>query len=335
MKRIALLFPGQGSQTVGMAKDLVTSFPYIRPLFEEADRLLQMSLSNVMFNSPMDELKQTEITQPAVLLHSYSILKILEQELIATPIDNRVDFVLGHSLGEYTSLLAARSITFEQCLPLVHHRGQLMKQMKQGKMAAVLSRDDMLTPGSTLDRIKEYTQQLYRQDPVNDICDVSNINSPNQIVISGTVSGVDKTMSMLKEQRLCRSIKQLEVSAAFHSKLMLPCSQEFESKHLNNINFKRPNYQVISNVTSRPYIEAADIKPLLSRQLVETVNWVSSIQYCLDGWKSKEAETGNAGHLFVEIGPSSVLTQLLKQISPQSEYINISTTEDIRKFIKM
>eukprot|EP01133_Synstelium_polycarpum_P003740 gene3740-4314_t len=184
-------------------------------------------------------------------------MKILEKELSFTGDDAKsnsgrfnIDFMLGHSLGEYSALLAARSIEFPEALSLVRTRGLLMKQAKQGTMAALLSKENMLLNGS-FDKIQQAAQSMYEEDQ-QDICGLSNINSPSQVVISGTESGVNKICTLARKQKLCSKAVKLEVSAAFHSKLMEPSSLEFNRDHLNRIKFNRPLVPVISNVTGLP-----------------------------------------------------------------------------------
>ncbi|EGG16777.1 pirin family protein [Cavenderia fasciculata] len=338
---LALLFPGQGSQVVGMTKDLVQDYPYLMPLFKEADRLLSFNLSNVMWNSEMQELKQTEVTQPAVLLHSNAILQVLEKEIpnfVTPPPPSsssstsstlfKVDFMLGHSLGEYTALMASKSLEFNDAIQLVRNRGSMMKQSKDGKMAALLSKANMLTNGS-YQSIKSTAQEMFDQSSGQDIVSVSNINSPSQLVISGNESGVTKLIDVGKKNKWFNKAIRLEVSAAFHSPLMKDCSQEYNSNYLNKIHFNQPIIPVISNVTAKPYKGQDSIKPILSKQMVSTVDWVSSIQYCIDKWEN-EKEKG----YFIEIGPNKVLSQLLNQSHPNFQTISIGTSEELKEFIK-
>jgi len=344
IKRFSLLFPGQGSQLVGMGKDLIRDYPYIQSLFNHADHILNFSLSKIMFEGPAEELKQTEITQPALLLHSYSILKILEKELgfkqqqlnnnviqqqqqpLSKEFIKHFDFMLGHSLGEYTALLASNSITFDDALRLVRHRGELMKESKSGVMAALLSKTNMVESGSLMN-IKSLAKEITNSSE-SVVCNISNINSPNQVVISGTESGVNQLIERGKKLKLFTKAIKLPVSAAFHSDLMLDCSKEFSNK-LSTIQFNKPESKVISNVTFNPYNDIESIPKLLSQQLVSTVEWTSSIDYCVDQWK-KENQLDTC---FIEIGSSKVLTELVKQISPSSECINIGTSDEIKEFI--
>ncbi|EFA83832.1 hypothetical protein PPL_02900 [Heterostelium album PN500] len=334
LKRISLLFPGQGSQFVGMAKDLFAEFAEVQLLLNNADKILKIPLSNIMFNGPMEQLKQTENTQPAVFLHSLAIVKILQNETTLFK-DNRVDHMLGHSLGEYSALATAGSIDIESTLPLIRQRGMLMKQARHGTMAALLSKKDFLVAdsnssngGSAFKRLEEYARELERIDPTNDLVNISNVNSPNQIVISGTESAIDKMISFAKQNKLVNKTVKLEVSAAFHSQLMKDSSDQYNNDYLNHIDFKQPSNQVISNVTGKPYTNSNNIKEYLSQQMVSKVDWVSSIRYCIDDWKQKEQQ----GY-FIEIGPQKVLTQLLKQIDPTAEYINLSTIDEVKDFI--
>ncbi|KAK5575989.1 hypothetical protein RB653_007125 [Dictyostelium firmibasis] len=359
-KRIALLFPGQGSQIVGMGKDLIKDFPYISNIYNHSDKVLNFSLSNLMFNGPSEELKQTYNTQPALLVHSFSMIKILENELGYTNRNNsnehddgefrvsceflkRFDFALGHSLGEYSALTTSNSIRFSDALELVRYRGQLMSKCDPGVMFALLSKKNMIESGSLLDLktiINQINNNKIDDHEVNSneimICNISNINSPNQIVISGNEIGVSKVIELAKSKRLFTKAVKLEVSAAFHSDLMIPSSDNFKLK-LNTLDFKQPEINVISNVNSLPYNNVdknseLSIQSLLSKQLSSTVEWTSSIQYCVEKWKNDNIPLEDC--YFVEIGSNDVLTQLLKQIYPNSNSISIQSSNDLIKFIK-
>ncbi|EAL72629.1 hypothetical protein DDB_G0270558 [Dictyostelium discoideum AX4] len=358
-KRIALLFPGQGSQIVGMGKDLIKDFPYISKIYNHSDKILNFSISNLMFNGPSEELKQTYNTQPALLLHSFSMIKILENELgfinknknnnnnneddefkVSSEFLKRFDFALGHSLGEYSALTTSNSIKFSDALELVRYRGQLMSKCDPGVMFALLSKKNMIESGSLLE-LKSIINQI--NNKINEtsneimICNISNINSPNQIVISGNEIGVSKVIELAKSKKLFTKSVKLEVSAAFHSDLMIPSSDKFKLK-LNTINFKQPEIDVISNVNSLPYKNNIDktsessIQSLLSRQLSSTVEWTSSIQYCIEKWEKENIQLKDC--YFVEIGSNNVLTQLLKQIYPNSNSYNIQSSNDLINFIK-
>ncbi|KYQ93569.1 hypothetical protein DLAC_04940 [Tieghemostelium lacteum] len=343
-KKLALLFPGQGSQIVGMGKDLIQDFPYISKLYQEADRLLQFPISKVMFEGSAEELKQTENTQPALLLHSFSILKILEKELgfqtttstfndadysLSNSFTKKFDFYLGHSLGEYTALLASNRISFPDSINLVRKRGQLMKQCKQGVMYALLSKQNMLAENGAINEIKTFLN--------NDktlMANISNINSPNQIVISGEEQSVLSVISMAKQKKLFSKVVKLEVSAAFHSQLMMDCSLEFKDTldkvTLNDIK----NNLVISNVTAQPH-NNDNLRQLLEKQLVSTVCWVPSLQWCIDEWKNNNNSTiPNDDYCFIEIGSNTVLKDLFKQMNSPYKCINIGTSQDIKNFIK-
>ncbi|EGC32415.1 hypothetical protein DICPUDRAFT_38439, partial [Dictyostelium purpureum] len=345
MKRIALLFPGQGSQIVGMGKDLVKDFPYIAPLYNQTDKVLKYPLTNLMFNGPSEELKQTDNTQPALLLHSFSILKIIEKELgyceinersndftVSKEFINRFDFMLGHSLGEYSALASSNSLSFYDALQLVRQRGQLMKQAQPGIMAALLSKKNMFESGS-LEELKKISNQLLSE---NIICNISNINSPNQIVISGSEEGVNKLIEIGKKNKLFVKSVKLEVSAAFHSELMKPCSDSFKII-VDQVQFNTPETKIISNVNCLPYSNIdrnneLSIQSLLSKQLSSTVNWSPSIQYCINEWKKENLN--DEDFCFVEMGSNNVLSELLKQIYPNAKSKSIQSTNDIKEFIK-
>eukprot|EP01132_Coremiostelium_polycephalum_P007901 gene7901-9721_t len=353
LKRIGLLFPGQGSQSIGMGKELVHSFPYIKNVYTRADSVLKFPLSDMMFNGVEEELKQTENTQPALLLHSYSILKILENELgfnsvkdqvsadvpLSKEFIKRFDCYMGHSLGEFTALLATNALSFEDAIKLVRYRGLLMKESPNGRMDAVISRSPI-----NIHQIRELVDKVNsdvstKRDKYNvheNSCSLSSINSPNQVVISGTNSGVGKVIDQLKTLKL--TTRRLKVSAAFHSPLMEQCREEF-SKTLNNTHFNLPQSTIFSNVTSKKYPnEINEIKNLLSKQLTSTVEWLSSIENCnqelVQRSKSNSSQEEIGNYCFVEVGNGDVLSKLLQQTIPNINSRNLESPTQIYQFLK-
>ena len=302
MNTQAFVFPGQGSQYVGMGKDLYEQHPEARRRFDEADALLGFSLSTICFEGPEEELKQTKNTQPAIFLHSMVIAHLLRGE--------RASMAAGHSLGEYSALVYAGALTFEDGLHLVRLRGELMQRAgieQPGTMAAIVG----LEP-----------------DVVNDICRIAasagivqaaNFNSPGQIVISGSVAGVRKAMEVAKE-RGAKLVKELPVSGAFHSPLMESAQSGLKAA-LQKTSIADAALPVYANVTARPVQRADEIRRLLYEQLTNPVRWEESIR----NMASDGATT------FVEIGPGKVLQGLVKRIRSDAVTRGIEKLTDIAR----
>jgi [acyl-carrier-protein] S-malonyltransferase len=282
----AFVFPGQGSQYVGMAKDLFASHPPSRALMERADEILGFSLSGLCFNGPEEELRQTKNTQPAIFLHSVAMLSLVQGE---------ASMAAGHSLGEYSALVAAGALTFEDALRLVRLRGELMQRAGEehpGTMAAVVG----LSP--------EVIAEVCREAASAGIVQPANFNSPGQIVISGSVSGVRKGMEIAKS-RGAKIVKELVVSGAFHSPLM-ESAQKGLKEGLDRTAIRDARIPVYANVTAEPVTGAEAIRSLLYRQLTSPVRWEESINNMVrDGMSA-----------CTEIGPGKVLQGLIKRIAP-------------------
>jgi [acyl-carrier-protein] S-malonyltransferase len=287
MGMTAFVFPGQGSQYVGMAKDLYESHAPSRTLMEKADALLGFPLSALCFNGPEEELRQTKNTQPAIFLHSVALFQATGE---------RPSMVAGHSLGEYSALVAAGSLSFEDALRLVRLRGELMQRAGEehpGTMAAVVG----LTP--------EAIEDVCREASSEGIVQPANFNSPGQIVISGSVPGVRRGMALAKE-RGAKIVKELVVSGAFHSPLMAG-AQEGLKKGLEGTTVRDAEIPVYANVTAEPVRRAEEIRTLLYRQLTSPVRWEESMHNMVrDGMTS-----------CTEVGPGKVLQGLIKRIAPQ------------------
>lgn len=281
----AFLFPGQGSQSVGMAKDHFDSDSDIKKLFLKANDQLGYSLTDIMFDGPADKLMQTKHTQPAIFLHSVALFKQMNE----TP-----DAVAGHSLGEFSALVAARVIDFETALDLVDLRGNLMQDagnVHPGGMAAIIGMDD-----ETVDSIcAKATEEI--QKPVV----AANYNCPGQLVISGDVDAVKKAVELAKEEG-CRLAKILPVSGAFHSPLMKPALEGLQ-KRLKEISFNDPECPLYSNATAEPTKDATEVKKNLIAQLTSPVKWTQTLQNM----------DKNGISDFVEIGPGKVLQGLVKR----------------------
>ena len=303
MAGIAFVFPGQGSQYVGMAKDLYDADPAARELIDRADAVLGFPLSRCCFDGPEDELRQTKNTQPAIFLHSI----VASRKLTGI----RPAMVAGHSLGEYSALVAAGALDFEDALRLVRLRGELMQragETHKGTMAAVVG----LAPG--------VVEEICRTASPEGIVQPANFNSPGQIVISGSVAGVRRAMELAK-QRGARLAKELVVSGAFHSPLME--SARTGLKHaLDQTVIRSASIPVYANVTAEPVTLGEEIRSLLVQQLTSPVRWEETVR--------NMARDG--ADRFHEIGPGKVLQGLIQRTAPGVQIFGVGTCADFRKY---
>lgn len=302
LSRTAYVFPGQGSQSTGMGLDLYSNYPSAREVFDEADAALGFSLSSLCFEGPEDELTKTHNVQPAILVVSIACLRAIEETAIAdlpSP-----TFVAGHSLGEYTALVAAGALDLADAVLLVRERGRLMYEAglkKPGSMLAVIGLDE---------------------ETVKDVClqsrtEISNVNCPGQIVISGAARALAEA-SKLAKTRGARVVIPLKVSGAFHSALMEPVIAEF-TRIISNVRFRPTAIPVISNVTARPLTDVDWIREELVKQLRHCIQWQASVEYMIH----------NGVATFYEIGPGRVLSGLLRRIDSQLQILNVSGIEDL------
>jgi [acyl-carrier-protein] S-malonyltransferase len=308
---VVLLFPGQGSQKPGMAKDLVGAFPSARDVFDRADAALGMSVSKLAFEGPADELTLTHNAQPALLAHGAAVWAATRDVIGAD-----VVAAAGHSLGEFTAYHAANALGLEDALRLVRRRGELMYKSgleRHGAMAAVL--------GHTHRSIEEICEQASREAGV---VVPANYNSPGQIVISGEESGVERAMAICKDEGAKRSMR-LKVSGAFHSPLMESAEDGLRDA-LDEATFENPHFSVYANVNAEAVIEAARAKELLLEQLTKAVCWTKEIQ-------ALAAKYPDA--LFVEMGPGSVLKNLVHKIAPDVKAMTCGTAAEVEHLRQM
>ena len=305
----SVIFPGQGSQIVGMGKELHDKFDLVKRLFDEADNKLNYKISKIILEGPENELKLTKNTQPAILIVSYSIFKIIKNELNTNL--NDVKFFAGHSLGEYSALVASDSLNFLDAIYLLHERGKSMQEAvpeNTGSMLAVMGM-----------KINELEILLSKLNSDLGICEIANDNSESQIIISGHKKAVSKIEEQLKNQKK-RSIF-LPVSAPFHCSLMKPAAEKMEKK-INITNFNNPKIDIVSNVTAKEVKEISEIKKLLIKQIYSKVRWRESVLYMIK----------NGVNEFIEIGPGKVLSGLVKRINNKVLTKSINTLDEIKNF---
>ena len=302
----AILFPGQGSQIVGMGSEFYNNFSSVKNFFSEADEKLKFKISKIILEGPKNELKLTQNTQPSILLVSYSIFTVLKNEFNFNL--EQVKYFAGHSLGEYSALLCANALSFQDALYLLFERGKSMQEavpIGKGSMIAIL--------GSDIQEINNYILQIKNKG----VCEIANDNAQGQIIVSGNTEAIEELKNILKKNKK-KSIT-LPVSAPFHCSLMNPAAVKMKEK-IDNTNFRKPDYEIVSNVTSLPINNPEDIKKLLMKQIYSRVRWRESILFMAE----------NKINDFVEIGPGKILTGLVKRILPNSNSFSINSIDDIK-----
>jgi [acyl-carrier-protein] S-malonyltransferase len=308
MNKIAFLFPGQGAQYVGMAKDLYDSYPEVKELYSKAEEVLGFDLAKICFEGPPEVLVRTEHTQPAIFTHSVALWMLLKDHKL------KPAFTAGHSLGEYSALVAAGALSFEEALEAVKHRSLLMQEacdQSEGTMAAVigLEREEILS--------------ICREASSYGIIQPANFNSQDQVAISGERRAVQKGAMLAKERGAKRAIL-LEVAGAFHSELMRPAQEKFREV-IGKLEVRKPLIPVVANVNAEPVTETQQIKELLTDQITMPVLWYQTMQRMYkEGVRS-----------YVEIGPGKVLQGLLKRSFKDAKGLGIDKLQDLQKFTEM
>ena len=305
----AILFPGQGSQIVGMGSEFYNNFDTVKKIFEEADSKLKFKISKIILEGPENELQLTQNTQPAILTVSYAIFSVLKNEFNFNM--DKINYYAGHSLGEYSALVCAGSLDFNDALYLLYERGKAMQAavpIGKGSMIAVL--------GLEIEEIKTFIKEV----KIKYACEIANDNAIGQTIISGDVESIDSLKSILKDKS--KKFIPLKVSAPFHCEMMKPAADIMKEK-IKSINFKKPTSKIICNVTSKPENDPENIKKLLVEQICSTVRWRESLI------KMHNEKIDN----FIEIGPGKVLSGMVKRTLKNINIFSINSIDDMKKVI--
>jgi [acyl-carrier-protein] S-malonyltransferase len=306
MNKIAFLFPGQGSQAVGMGKELAATYAVAKQTFDEADEALGYKISQLCFEGPEDQLKLTEITQPAILTASIAAYRVLQEKNI------KPNLVAGHSLGEYSAHVAAGTLEFADAVRTVRNRGKYMQSavpVGVGAMAAIL--------GMPIEQLEAVCAEAAGSD--GETVSPANINSPDQIVISGSAAAVQRAADLAKAKGAKRAI-MLQVSAPFHCSLMQP-AQDALADDLFALNFNNPNFPVVKNIDGNATTDGTEARQALVHQVTGAVQWVKSMQTL----------TSNDVSMFVEVGPGKVLSGLMRQIDRSKTCVNVEDEASLQK----
>lgn len=302
--KTAFIFPGQGAQKVGMGKSLADELSPAKEIFEKADSALEMNLSKLCFEGPEEELRLTENTQPAILATSMAALKCLEAR------GAKADLVAGHSLGEYTALVASGALKFEDALKVVRKRGQFMQEavpQGEGAMAAIM--------GCDIETVRAVCLEASQLG----ICAPANINSPNQSVIAGHTAAVERATELAKQKGAKRAV-MLSVSAPFHCDLMKPAAERLAAV-LVETEFADLSVPLVTNVDARIIARGDEARDSLIRQVVSGVRWSESVSRLIEAGVTR----------FIELGPGKVLSGLVRQVSREVEIFNIEDTQTLDK----
>ncbi|OCW77086.1 ACP S-malonyltransferase [Pelagibacteraceae bacterium GOM-A1] len=305
----SIIFPGQGSQIIGMAKEFYDNFGYVKDYFKQADEILNKKVSKIILEGPKESLDLTENTQPSIFLASFSIFKVLEMESKLNVKDAK--YYAGHSLGEYSALCCAEAIDFSKTIELLKFRGIAMQNAVpkgEGGMIAVL--------GQEINDLNKLIKDNYN----NFQCYIANDNSNGQIVVSGKLSSIKKFGEVLKKKKI--KFVELPVSAPFHCPLMSKATEEMKSKILNT-KFNNPSSSIISNVTAKPENNPEQIKELLIEQIEKPVRWRESVENMI----------GLGVNKFIEVGPGKVLSGLIKRIDRNVILNQVNNLEDVKNIL--
>ncbi len=306
----ALLFPGQGSQIVGMGSEFYNKFKIVKEIFSQADKKLNYSLSKIILEGSEDKLTLTQNTQPAILTVSYSIFKVLKNEFEFDL--NSFKFFSGHSLGEYTALVCAESLDFEDAVYLLHERGKAMQNavpIGKGSMIAIL--------GNKIDNVKNLLESRKNK---NGVCEIANDNAEGQVIISGDKESINSFQTELKQKKI--KFLPLKVSAPFHCSLMKPAADIMKEK-IDKTDFKVPKYPIVNNVNALPETNPVKIKDLLYEQIFSTVRWRETLVNI----------SNNDISNFIEIGPGKVLSGMVKRTIKNANSFSINSIADINNLI--
>jgi [acyl-carrier-protein] S-malonyltransferase len=305
---ISVVFPGQGSQSIGMLADYAETWPQVEETFKQASDVLGYDCWDIVCNGPVEKLNQTEITQPVMLAADIAVMRVMAQQCMLTP------FVFaGHSLGEYAALVAAESLDFEDAIKLVAKRGQLMQSCVpegEGAMAAII--------GLTNEPIIKICEQV--SEETSSVVEAVNFNSPGQVVIAGATAAVNTAMERLKEEGAKRALA-LPVSVPSHSSLMKPAADEL-AVFLKDVNISSPKIQVIHNADAKSHEDPDDIRDALAKQLYNPVRWTQTIQIISDG-----------ADVIVECGPGKVLGGLTRRINKEVASASLDSMASMQKFL--